>query len=139
MNKKELAYVGWYDKEKNKIYLNKENLINETYKKRPKNFEEIEKKAPNWLIVWGVETSDELYSKIISLDKEKEKIGLMFLMFQTILVIDSPLVNPGPESQIRLRECFEKIKESDINLFNKFDDNLLKKIGLEKNKWWKFW
>jgi len=42
-------------------------------------------------------------------------------------------------TSIRLRECFEKIKVRDINLFNKFDNNLLKKIGLEKNKWWKFW
>jgi len=120
--------LGYFDRKEGKIVTVKENIINENYK-RPENFKEVEKRTPNWVIIWGVESGNELLDKIISEETEQNRMSVGLLIYSTMNVVSSNEV-------IR---CFERLKRYDVELYNSFGDDILKSMGLSSSKWWKFW
>ena len=120
--------LGYFDRKEFKIVIVKENILNGNYK-RPENFKEVEKRTPNWVIIWGVESDHELFNKIISEEIETNRMSVGLLINSTMNV------SCGNET----RRCFERLKSYDVELYNSFGDDVLKSMGLSLSKWWKFW
>ena len=132
-------FLAWFDTNRVKINIIKENIIKRdslyikelgtgSYSfKKPKNYKEIEKEL-NGVFIWGDETSDELFNKIISQDNEKFKKAVGLMIFSTSTIHSN-----------EAKGCFELLKNYDENLYNSFGNDVLKPLGLKTtNKWWKF-
>ena len=136
MNVKESP--GFYLKSENKVVLNKERMKKLNYK-RPDNFKEYDD-DPIGVYIWGDETSEELVEKIMKQESQhRSGVGLViFTVFNFKNDIEN-IINPGVPSQT-LVECFTLLKQKDIDTYNVFKKTeILNHLGLEKNKWWKFW
>ena len=110
-----------------------ENIIikpNDYKKKynRPNDYKEIEKKLNAEIveIVWGDESSQELFQKIISQKEEFRKdIGL--LIYRTMLIFQRE----------KLVGSFKLLRSYDEKLYNSFGNELLNVIDLSTTgKWW---
>ena len=136
MNVKESP--GFYLKPENKVVLNKERMKQLNYK-RPDNFKEYDD-DPIGVFIWGDENSEELVEKIIKQESQhRSGVGLVIFSIFNFKNDMENLINPGTPSQT-LVECFTLLKQKDIDTYNLFKKTeILDRLGLEINKWWKFW
>ena len=105
-------------------FTNNKSIINNKYS-RPNNYEEIEKNF-NGVIIWGNESSQELFQKTIS-QKEEFRKELGKLIFLTMLV----------NQREKLIKFFRLLRSYDEKLFNSFGNDILKLVDLKTTgRWW---
>ena len=107
-----------------RLMTNENNIINNNYL-RPKNYKLIEETI-DAIIIWGAESPQELFQKIISVKKEFVK--------EICINILNIMIICNREKMIK---CFKLIRSYDEKLYNSFEDYVLNALGLEKTKkWW---
>tara|TARA_B110000977_G_scaffold198840_1_gene284663 strand:+ start:654 stop:1043 length:390 start_codon:yes stop_codon:yes gene_type:complete len=126
---KESGVLGFYDLKSKNLVSYEDNVIKSKTYKKPGNFKDYEKN--HLVLIWGEETPQELFNKIISQETKELKGGIGYLVFLSMNV----------KKKNEVRECFNMIKEHDEELYNSFGKDILERMGLkstEKN-WWEFW
>lgn len=121
--------LGFYNKTSKNLITFSENIVRQKTYKRPINYKEFEKN--DFVIVWGDETTQELFNLITTQETKQLKGGVGLLVYSTMNVW----------KRDEVRDCFILLKNHDEELYNSFGKEILESMDLKstEKKWWRFW